>query len=137
MQNTNLCIVVFGWAGTGSARPKAFQNCRLALWPWKWHLHEGFVVKNTLALSITLPLVIDCEVLLDMAQRYVLPTANKSNISQNQAERVPRPAVRIADLQQDMDIEVMSVCLLLSIIKRRFYDFMTRHSCRTMRTQAR
>jgi hypothetical protein len=48
-----------------------------------------------------------------MAQRYVLPTGNKSNMSQNQAERVPRPVVRIADLQQDMDIEVMPVCIVV------------------------
>ena len=42
-----------------------------------------------------------------MAQRYVLPTVNRSSISQNAgAERAPRPAVRIADLQQDMDVEV-------------------------------
>jgi hypothetical protein len=50
-----------------------------------------------------------------MAQRYVLPTGNKSNISQNQAERVPRPAVRIADLQQDMDIEVPYASLPVAI----------------------
>ena len=45
-----------------------------------------------------------------MAQRYVLPAAGAANraapASAGQgAERVPRPAVRIADLQQDLEVE--------------------------------